>query len=197
MSEKYAIDTDLKELAKMGDALVNYIHGDELYSNLSGGMFGGGNMPKLTLGAFLLRLRRLSTFRANLNAGQLATLEKAQTQYNEVRKEWTVHYEQKAVKESKSRLDAMTSFFNECRESPQSCAYGYKPEALRRTIVQELLMEMNKLGINNKEVTTKAQVVDGELRGWLYPADFLWDSKLESVYPADTFWWLYQLPAKE
>lgn len=193
MSTSYSIERDLNELAKMGDVLGSYIVKDELYFSI-GGMYGGGDLPQLTIGAFLLRMRRLSYFRDELTGTQAATLDKAIAQYDDMRKEWAVHYEQKINLEILSRLKMMEAFFRECRESMRSCVSAYPVEAQRRTIVQELMIGLNNDNLDTSQVNAPLHMTDGELRRFVRAGDFIWDPKLKPVYPKDTFWWLYGQP---
>lgn len=195
MSTNYLLGRDLDELEKMGDMLEKYIPSDELYMSVGGGgFFSASSMPQLTTGAFLLRLRRLMHFRDEMTNVQQATLDKAKTQHESVRKEWAVHYEKKVVREGLSRLKSMNEFFRECRDSMKTCANVYAPEALRRTIVQELLIAMDDYGYDKHEVVTQAHQTDGELRRWVTAGEFIWAEKLQPVYDRDTFWWLYGKP---
>lgn len=118
-----------------------------------------------------------------LTSVQQATIDKAQTQYEAVRKEWAVHTEKKMAREVVSRLKSMREFFRECRESMKLCSQVYPTEAQRRTIVQELLMAMDEYGYDTHEVITKAQETDGELRRWITAGEFLWDEQLQAIYP--------------
>lgn len=194
MARQFSIEQDLKEIAKMGDALEKYIPSDELYMSVGGGFFSASSMPQLTTGAFLLRSRRLSHFRDDMTGVQQATLDKAIAQHDAVRKEWGVHYEKKVIREGLSRLKSMNEFFRECRDSMKLCANAYPTEALRRTIVQELLIAMDDYGYDNQEVVTQSHTTDGELRRWITADEFIWDDKLQSVYSRNTFWWLYGQP---
>lgn len=194
MSSNYSIERDLKEVEKMGNAIKRYLPSDELYMSVGGGFFGSGNMPQLTTGVFLLRLRRLNYFRDELSSVQSATLDKAMAQYQEARSEWAIHTEKKMIREGLSRLKAMNEFFRECRDSMKTCANSYSPEAIRRTIVQELIIAMDDQGVDSHEVVTQTHSVDAELRRWITKGDFIWSDKLEPVYPRDSFWWLYGRP---
>ncbi len=193
MSEQYTIDKDLKEAEAMAKALVPYVHEGQLYGNVGGGgIFGSGNMPSLTIGAFLMRLRRLNTF--SLDSDQKARLQKAEHRNEQVLKEWRVHYERKLVREAHSRLDAMRTFFEECAADPALCARVYGPEVLRRTTVQEIIIAMEEIGLTDDELTKKAAGVDGRLRRYLQASDFVWDEQLIPAYPEKPFWWMYQHP---
>ncbi len=190
MSENYVVSRDLKEAEAMAQALVPYVHRDTLYGSVgAGGIFSGGNMPSLTIGALLMRIRRLNIL--DLDDNQKARLAQIKTRNQEVHNEWRVHYDAKMVREAHSRLDAMSTFFDECRSDPRLCARVYRPELLRRTIAQEIWLVLHE---KDDELKRKLAGVDSQLQRFLRPAEFQWDSILEPAYPKDTFWWLYQHP---
>lgn len=193
--QKYSIDRDLREAAAMVKALTPYIYENELYGNIGG--FFGGDMPKLTLGGLLMRLRRLLALRGQMNDTQRAQLEQLIARNDEVRREWSVHYEGKMLREANSRLDAMKAFFDECRDNRRLCGNAYLPEAMRRTLVEELRLAMEQQHITSAELDNKVRGTDRKLRGYVEPTPFLWDQVLKDIYPQDTFWWLYHRPATE
>lgn len=193
----YSIDKDLKEALAMTDALKRYVRQDHLYGTVgSGGFFAGGKMPALTVGALLMRLRRLGMMAAQgkLSERQLAKLEQARQEHDEVAREWRVHYEAKMLREVNSRLDAMKPFFDECRQSQKLCARVYGPEALRRTIVEELMIAMEEHGMKDGTIVNKARKTDSTLRGFVVESSFVWDESLKPYYDDKRFWWLYNSP---
>jgi len=194
MSSNYKIKTDLKEAEAMADSLAEYVRGDELYGNAGGGFFSA--MPGLTVGALLMRLRRLNALSNSLNGSQQSKLDTIVQRWEKSRDDWRLHYEQKILREIESRLDSMKTFFRECADSQQSCHNNYRPELLKRTIVEELLHEMNELNISNDDVRSKVDATDGQLRSYLRADEFQWSDELQSVYPENEYWWLYQKPPK-
>lgn len=193
--QQYSVDTDLKEAQAMVDALESYLLDAELYGRVGGGgLFGGGKMPALTIGALLMRLRRLRMLAARLTPPQLAKLEAIEVKHAGIRKEWQQHYNAKAVREAHSRLDAIRHFFEECAQDPRLCANVYLPEALRRTVVQEIVLGLEGSDADLNELPDKLRGTDARLRRYAQPADFIWDAALEPVYPRDTFAWLYARP---
>jgi hypothetical protein len=196
MSEqKYAVDTDLKEAQAMVDGLQDYLLDKELYGKVGGGgLFGGGNMPALTIGALLMRLRRLHAFANTLTPAQLQKLERIEAKHADIRKEWQLHYTEKAVREAHSRLDAIRHFFEECANDPRLCANVYLPEALRRTVVQEIALALDGSHADTRELPEKMRATDARLRRYTQPTEFIWDTALEPVYPRDQFAWLYARP---
>lgn len=196
MSETvYNIERDLKEAQAMADALIPYVYQDQLYGKVGGGgLFSGSDMPSLTIGALLTRLRRLRAQEHLLTDDQRATLAKVETQNENVRNEWNLHYSGKLVQEANSRLKAMDSFFTECEEDPRLCANVYLPEALRRTIVQELTDALVRYDLPVDDLNRSIRQVDGKLRRYTEPNEFVWAKELEAVYPRENYWWLYAKP---
>ncbi|MFN8375638.1 MAG: hypothetical protein U0694_22545 [Anaerolineae bacterium] len=197
MSEQtYSIDQDLKEAKAMAEGLVPYVYEKELYGKVGGGgIFSGGTMPALTVGALLMRLRRLRAQRDSMTDKQREQLEHIETRNDEVRREWAAAYEGKLVREALSRLDAMKAYFDECAQSSRLCASAYLPEALKRTIVEEIRLAMREYHIASAEVDSKARSTDSKLRRYVEPTTFVWASALQPLYPSDAFWWLYNRPS--
>ncbi len=195
--QRYTVVQDVKEAQAMVECLSPYIYEDQLYRRIGGkGIFSRSNIPYMTLGAVLLRLRRLRALKAHLTDAQQNQLAQLENHHEEVRHEWRVHYERKLVKEALSRLDAMRMFFDECRESPRLCAGAYMPEALRRTIVQEIVLAMAELDIHSADLNAKIALIDGQLRSVVQPVNFIWSEMLQPVYPQESFWWLYHRPSE-
>ena len=195
MSENYSIGRDIEELEAMAKALPHYVRQDMLYGSVgSGGLFSSGDMPSMTIGALLMRMRRLHVLRDHLDQNQLARLRKVEHRYEEVCGEWRFHCEQKILREANSRLDDMLPFFSEYRKNPDFGAQVYKPEALRRTIVQELVAIIKENQLEDDDLKKKLQAVDEQLRGCVGKSDFIWAEILQPAYPEEAFWWLYRRP---
>lgn len=192
--QRYSIDTDLKEAAAMAQSLLPYVHEDALYGQAgSGGFFS--KLPSLTVGALVMRLRRLEALRPTMTAAQTRHLDEIVARDAQVRRDWRVHYEAKMQREVQSRLNAMAAFFEECSANPRACAANYGPEASRRTIVQELLIVLRDTDTPpSDDVQAHVAGVDSRLRRVVQPSDFVWDAALVEVYPRAEFWWLYHRP---
>jgi hypothetical protein len=192
----YSLDRDLREAEAMADGLIPYLHQDRLYGNVgSGGLFGGGTMPSLTIGALLMRLHRLSALSDNLTDAQREQLRRIAAKHDEARDEWRLHYTERLVQEAKSRLKAMDTFFEECNDNPRNCARNYLPETLRRTIVHEIDRALTALGAESADVDRAIRHADGKLRRYVAPSAFVWAKALEPAYPPAEYWWLHAQPA--
>jgi hypothetical protein len=192
MSSNYNLQTDLNEAKAMVEGLEDYVRGPELYGHANGNFFT--NMPSLTIGALLMRLRRLDGLRGKMRDSQSKELDKIVDKWQEIRDEWRLHYEEKLKREADSRLDAMRTFFTECEENKLNCQHNYRPELLRRTVVQELLQEIDALKIEATDLKRKASATDARFRSYLSDASFQWAEDLQAVYSKADYWWLYQKP---
>lgn len=194
MSESYDFARDLREARLMIENLETYVRGDELYQSV-GGFFS--KMPSLTAGAVLMRLRRLHELHTYLDDAQRQTLAEIQQTFEGVRDDWRKHYEDKLSREAYSRLNAMQNFFRECRDSLHNCSGMYRPEMLRRTIIEEIIFEMTQLKLADSDLAQQVRATDGKLRGVLRSDSFQWADVLRPAYPENTYWWLYGKPPAE
>lgn len=195
MARKYSLVHDLTQLEHMVERLHEYVLGDKLYLPLSAGYSRASTLPQLSIGALLLRRRRLRCLRASLNTSQHERLAAALAQHDAVQREWTVHYERKVKQEVPARLNQMRYFFRDCQENPAGCASAYLMEALRRTTVQEMLLALEEFGYEKRDITPGVEQTDIALRRLLRTGGFIWSERLEPVYPRREFWWLYGSPA--
>ncbi|MEO1287479.1 MAG: hypothetical protein AAFV93_06895 [Chloroflexota bacterium] len=191
MSSSYKFGQDINQATKMAEVLEDYVRGTQLYGYASG-LFS--TMPSMTVGALIMRLRRLDILRHHLKDHQSKKLDKAIDRYMQVRTDWTYHYTEKMTEEAHSRIDAMKAFFYECNDNIRNCIGIYKPEMMRRTMVQELVREMQSLNISDAELHEKIEDTDSKLRRTTEKATFQWAKVLKPAYNSDEFWWLYYSP---
>jgi hypothetical protein len=182
--QNYSIEGDLKEAQAMTAALTPYVYEKELYGKI------GSNLPRLTLGAVLLRLRRLQALRGQMSAQQAAAFDRAVAQHESIRREWTSHYDKKLEEEVASRVRDIQSYLKECREEPKLAAGAYMPEALRRTMIEEILNVMQ----DTASVKMRVKETDSGLRRIGQETDFIWSPVLRAIYPPESYWWLYSRP---
>lgn len=186
--QNYSIDTDLKEVKAMVEALTPYIYQDVLYGEI------GLSSARLTPGAVLLRLGRLRTLRSQMNASQGAAFDQIDTQHASIHKEWNMAYSKKLLQEADTRLRDIHTYINECKEDPRACANAYMPEALRRTIIQEILTTLPAADRANANLDGRIKATDEMLRRFVKEPGFIWSEILRPVYPQETYWWLYGRP---
>jgi hypothetical protein len=186
--QNYAIDADLKESRAMVEALVPYIYQDVLYGEI------GLASARLTPGALLLRLRRLRVLRSQMNPAQAASFDQIDTQHTTIQKEWSVAYSKKLLQEVDSRLRDIHTYINECQEDPRACANAYMPEALRRTIIQEIAQALLSPDRADSNLDSRLKATDDMLRRYVKESSFIWSAILQPAYPQNPYWWLYGRP---
>lgn len=192
---KYSAERDLNEAQAIADHLTPYVYEDQLYGNI-GGVFGSGRQPSVTIGGLLLRLHRLHALESRLNDAQKARLTEIEARSEQVRQEWTVHYNEKLLSEASSRLSVIEAFFADCEDDPRSCAANYPPEAMRRTIVQVIIETLERLNLPLANLDKGTRKIDSQLRRFTQPADFIWAAELQAAFPKDPYWWLYAAPPR-
>jgi len=185
----FDLDRDVRTVEAMAARLKPYVYENELYGLMP------GDLPRLTVGGLLMRLRRLSALTDQLSPKQQNIVQSAQQQLDAIRKEWGVAYEGKLQRELTARLNSLGQFLSECHESPRRCFDGYPSAIEKRVIAQAIADEMEAR--NTATTITRASLTDfdNNLRRYVKPTDaFIWDARLEPAYPRDQYWYLYVEP---
>ncbi len=196
METPYSLDRDLGEARAMAEGLESYVRGGQLYGTVNdGGMFSTvDDMPSLTIGALLLRLRRLQALERQMTPEQKAILTEIEAGHDAVRSDWQEHYRGMLHNEAGARLRSLEAYLAECDGSPDTCAGDYLPEALRRTMLQEIADALHRYHLPEIDLPKTLRDRDVQLRRFTEPSDFIWDAALRVAYPQDKFWWLYERP---
>lgn len=191
---QYNLFDDLHELQQMVNGLERYLKSDVLYGSVGGGILTGLSSAQLTVGAVLLRLRRIDALRGQLNDKQRAQLHQSRQKHDEVVHRHKDAYAAKLQREATSRLNAMHEFFAECSQQPALCPRIYNPEVLRRTITQEIVLYMDEARLGSAELDKLLKKTDQLLRRYIAPSEFVWDEQLKPIYEPSVFWWMYMAP---
>ncbi|NJL95111.1 MAG: hypothetical protein HC915_16030 [Anaerolineae bacterium] len=185
----YDLAQDLYVAKAMAASLDSYVRQDQLYYPL------GAEFPRMTLGGFLLRLRRLHSLQAQLSPTQAHALQEVDASHARAVATWRHHYQQKLLTEVNSRQDVLRYYLAECEEGLGQCRENYPPEAHRRTILEELQHALVRLGVPGYAAAQdRLATLDDRLRALLEDGPFLWPEPLQSVYSAAEYWWLYAQP---
>jgi len=185
-TRKYDMKRDLYELTTMALSLEQYITTDQIFYTPLGQYSG---MPVMTLGTFLIRLRRICVLQVNLDAGSRAQLGIAIQTHDKVLEDWAYHYKMKLDEELQSRLVSLNTFFDDLYESPQDSRDDFLPELLIRTAVEELVTQAND--DINQTILDDIVNIDTRWRDVSHESYFHWDEQLREVYPQERYWWLY------
>ena len=180
----YSLDNDLRSVTAMAAGLVPYVYENELYGALP------GSLPRLTVGGLLMRLSRLHALEMTLTDAQRGIIMVAQAQLDKTRTEWAVALEGKITRELIARLRALGQLVFDCADI-RLCNESYPSEIEKRVIVASLQEEAVVHKVLTPEIETQIANIDSRLKQFTKPGNFLWDTRLQTVYPRATFWYLY------
>lgn len=189
---------DLRILVRMASQVEVYLRENELLWPL-----GGRNMPRLTLGGYLLRQHRLTTLRGLLDDAQQQELDAALATYAEATAQWGLHFDQKAAREWDMRVNLLQNFLQDCDDSggrKRDCGDYWPGQAEHRTMLQHLydaLLARDALVDDQRDMLA---AIDRGLRRFLmFDADkaFIWADGLQEAYPPDVYWWLWVIPRSD
>lgn len=188
---QYDPTADVRAVEAMAANLTPYLYEKELYGMIS------NDLPRLTIGALLMRLHRLETLQDSLTPDQRQRVQNARQQLEQMRSEWRTHYEDKLIQEIQVRLNGLSAFVEEYADDKQQARSAYPAEATYRLIVEALVQEAQHLNLWSDELKGNLSRLDARLRGLLDKDSFTFvpPKGLEEVYPQDTYWWLYAYPA--
>jgi hypothetical protein len=183
---RYEAEGDLKVLESMASNLTPYLYESEVFGTIA------PNLPKLTVGGLLLRLHRLQGVFDQLSKAQQQRFLNAKEAFENAMAQWAVHYEGKIGQEIKSRLGNYNGYIDDHRDDQ---AGGHQPdpsEATHRTILQHLREEAQRLGLWTSEFNERLGELDQRMRRITKSGSrFTLAPELQSLYPAETYWWLY------
>jgi hypothetical protein len=179
---------DLNYLATGLGELKNYLLAKELFWPLNlPPSFGKSASPKLTPGNLLLSFTRLNAYsRGNkLDTRQENDLLKLERDFKAQCRKWAVAWEKKVDHEFNSRFRQWGLYLNEVVRDANAHAPYYGTE-VRLRVLLELLQD--ELGQKPEADLT---ILDGGLRPYFTPGDFIWDEDLAIGFPEEKYWYLY------
>ena len=190
MAEEPGVDLAITEA--MVAELEEYIVKDDVYRTLIVRTTTGDHNVRMTGGDLLARLHRLHGERSALDEAQQQRLHLAQTEADRIIHSLRTRFHQRLQREMKARLDSLRWFLDDCSQDKQRCRVEFPYEMRNRQRIEESVKRLG--GDVPPELREGLQCVDKRLRQIGRVVGFTWDKRLESVYPQDTYWYLYMLP---
>jgi hypothetical protein len=176
----------------MIEEIEDYILSSELFWPLSKRSPTGSPLPRLTLGGLMLTLNELKAQEKDLSPSHRAAYDKLLLQMERVRVKWTVGLERKAAQELRSRLNLWRAYLYDIEERVDT-AENY-PYEVRYRVMFEHLADLSIRQPETEPHVDEMRSLDTRLRSIFVPGTFVWDARLENIYPQTTFWYLYGLP---
>jgi hypothetical protein len=170
------------------DVLKDYLFTKGLYWTLNlDPALGKPASPKLTPGNLLLSFARLNAYRlgGKMDRGQESELLKLERDFEAQRSKWAVAWEKKAAHAFDSRLRQWGYYLKEVDDNPEAQAPYYKSEVRLRVLLELLQDELKE------KPEADLSILDGGLRPYFSPGDFIWDEDLAVGFPQEKYWYLY------
>jgi hypothetical protein len=184
--------TDLAVLEAMVAELEDYIVKDELYRTVRVVTPGGAQMVQMSGGDLLTRIFRLTGERDRLTPDQQVRFDAVRAQAERVIYGLRTRFHERLNREVKARLDALNWFLDDCAGDPPRCRSEYPFEIRNRQRVDSIV---NELGSDLlPDLKTLLARTDERIRLMVKPAAFVWDARLEPLFPRSRFWYLYSSP---
>ena len=191
------ISRDTALCAAMADELEAYLKSDTLFWEPSRRQPGGLALPKLTIGGFLLAMRRLETLRDHLDANQRDVLARAGHELARQRSQWQLRYQSKLTRELRSRQDAWAWYLDDVRQQGEPAIAHYAHQVETRVKADLLLEELQNIGSDVEASRTRMAGLDQRLGGAFTVGEFCWIEELATGFPPDRFWFLYGFPRED
>lgn len=188
-------NADLAMIEDMVEALESHLLDNQVYRTITIERNGGQQPYKMSLGDLLSRLNRLLALRADLSKDEKTHVDNAVAQFETVQHELQSRYRSLLQREIAARLDALTWFLDECQNDRDRCRSEFPFEVRNRQRIQELLHALDDEMPG--ELTSRIDTVDARIRQMTEKADFVWQDRLQPIYPEDPYWYLYVLPPAE
>jgi hypothetical protein len=185
-SEKLA--RDLVVLEAMAAEMDEYLRSDVLFWPLR-----GSDLPRLTLGGYLMRQHRLLELRDLLSMAEQERLHAAIKRYHEAQEEKIVRLEKKAHEELEARMRQWQEYLTDVKNGSGVAYYpsAVEARAMIRALVNQLRVHPYQL---DEKVPPHIALLDRELSRQWEPGDFVWPFDWQPAYPREEYWWLYGRP---
>lgn len=181
---------DLVILEAMASEMDEYLRSQTLFWPMM-----KGNLPRLTVGGYLMRQHRLTSLRSLLTGAEQARLESAMVAFNEALVEKVVRFEERAHQEAHARLRQWGEYLKELHDRSLGMGDYYPSHVQTRAMISALIakLEMPPYKLDAR-VIEQLEVYDKVLRNFWKPGPFTWPVQWQPAYPQPEYWWLYGRP---
>ena len=191
MSKEYTtVLHDLMILEEMASNMEAYLDHDTLNWTIP-----RVNMPKLTIGGYLMRQHRLKILAEQLEPQDQTRLKVAIQTYDNALVERVVRFENRANKELHTRIGEWMGHMREMGNRILSEANYYAGIVDTRVVISALIDQLQVRPFQLEEgIVSQVNALDKNLQARLDDQPFIWDPVWQPVYPREKYWWLYGCP---
>lgn len=181
---------DLDILAAMASEMDDYLKSDVRYWPMA-----HGEMPKLSLGGFLVRCQRLTRLSHLLSEVEQARLETAVLEFNDAATEKIVQTEKHAHEELGVRARQWAGYLNDVQRETHVAAVNYETAVENRLMIAALIQFLQTPPYRlDAHVIQNLDALDRGLHQHWQEGPFVWTEEWAAAYPEATYWWLYGRP---
>ncbi len=181
---------DLMILEEMAASMAAYLDSDVVDWTLP-----HANMPRLTIGGYLMRQKRLTALSSSLPEEGQRRLAASIKQFDEALKERVVRFEKRAHQELHMRIAEWIGFLRDLNRRARTEVNFYAGAVDTRIVIKELLDALQSPPYHLEAgALDEMAVVDRLLESQLAEHAFVWDQFWEPAYPRDDYPWLYGCP---
>lgn len=178
---------DLDVLEAMTAEMADYLDSNVLYWNMV-----KGNMPKLTLGGYLMREHRLTHLTSLLSEEEQERLTAALQEYKEAVTERIVRFETHAHEELGVRSRQWGSYIEDLHRDGVRVGVNYKTAVENRAMIEALVDRLETPPYQlNRAAYGNLAMMDQGLKPYWKKDGFVWPEEWQPAYPQAKYWWLY------
>ncbi len=181
---------DLLIMEEMASSLAAYLDSDIVDWTIP-----RANMPRLTIGGYLMRRQRLTALRGNLSSADRARLDEAAAAFEAALVERVVRFEKRAHDELHMRIAEWIGVLRDMGRRTKTEVNYYVGVVDTRVVIRELLQVLQSPPYKLQEgILDEVRAVDHLLHSRLAEHPFIWDPIWHPAYPQSEYWWLYGCP---
>ena len=153
---------------------------------------GPATFPRLSIGGLLLTQDETRAQEAEMSTGQKVQLSKLQQRWEATLDKWRSGIQRKSEREMGMRLNLWRAYLSDLEEGNAS-RFDFEREAHNRV----LFARLKTLTPDNEEIHQMVDAIhslDAQLLNLTAPSEFIWDERLQVIYPADEYGYLRRQP---
>ena len=187
---KERIEQDLGILEAMALNMEDYLDSEVLFYPLP-----DADMPRLTLGGYLMRQHRLYELRDNLDTLTRRRLDTTMERFRDATVGHSGRVEQRAIHELEARVRQWQEYLNELHDACETYA-AYYPAAVEARVMMSALINFLRRPPHELPAALLTRVAQqDELLSQQWQGDgFVWPDLWQPAYPEQRYWWLYGQP---
>ena len=188
--EQVILKNDLMILEAMAENMKNYLVSDAKSFTLP-----RVNMPKLTIGGYLMRQDRLTAVEAKLTNGDRTRLMAARGKFDAALIEKVVRFETRTHQELRMRISEWSGYLRDLTSKVAADKHHYSGIVDIRVVIESMMKKLQTDPYRlEDQIVRGMDSFDKKLRTCWQVGDFLWEPVWQAAYPQETYWYLYGQP---